>query len=45
MNEVMTICCKSILCNVTVNNIVIILVQSSIADGESSSMCFYIYQK
>ena len=34
MNEVMNICWKSILCNLTVSNIVI-LVQSSITDGES----------
>ena len=42
MNEVMNICCKSILCNLTVSNIVI-LVQSSIADGESFLVIFHVF--
>ena len=42
MNEVMNICCKSILCNVTVSNIVIILVQSSIADGVIFHVFLYL---
>ena len=42
MNEVMNICWKSILCNLTVSNIVIILVQSSIADGESFLVSFHV---
>ena len=41
-NEVMNICWKSILCNLTVSNIVIILVQSSIADGESFLVIFHV---
>ena len=40
MNEVMNICWKSILCNLTVS---IILVQSSIADGESFLVIFFLY--
>ena len=43
MNEVMNICWKSILCDVTVSNIVIILVQSSIADGESFLVIFHVF--
>ena len=43
MNEVMNICWKSILCNLTVSNIVIILVQSSIADGESFLVIFHAF--
>ena len=43
MNEVMNICWKSILCNWTVSNIVIILVQSSIADGESFLVIFHMF--
>ena len=43
MNEVMNICQKSILCNLTVSNIVIILVQSSIADGESFLVIFHVF--
>ena len=40
MNEVMNICWKSILCNLTVSNIV---VQSSIADGESFLVIFHVF--
>ena len=43
MNEVMNNCWKSILCNLTVSNIVIILVQSSIADGESFLVIFHVF--
>ena len=43
MNEVMNICWKSILCNLTVSNIDIILVQSSIADGESFLVVFHVF--
>ena len=43
MNEVMNICWKSTLCNLTVSNIVIILVQSSIADGESFLVLFHVF--
>ena len=39
-NEVMNICWKSILCNLTVSNIVIILVQSSI---ESFLVIFHVF--
>ena len=43
MNEVMNICWKTILCNLTVSNIVFILVQSSIADGESFLAIFHVF--
>ena len=43
MNDVMNICWKCILCNLTVSNIVIILVQSSIADGESFLVIFHVF--
>ena len=39
----MNICWKSILCNLTVSNIVIVLVQSSIADGESLLVIFHVF--
>ena len=42
MNELMNICWKSTLCNLTVSNIVII-VQSSIADGESFLVIFHVF--
>ena len=43
MNELMNICWKSILCNLTVSNIVILLVQSSIDDGESFLVIFHVF--
>ena len=43
MNEVMNICWKGILCNLTVSSIVIILVQSSIADEESFLVIFHVF--
>ena len=43
MNEVMNICWNSILCNLTVSNIVIILVQRSITDGESFLVIFHVF--
>ena len=43
MNEVMNICWKSILCNFTVSNIVIVLVRSSTADGESFLVIFHVF--
>ena len=42
MNGVMNICCMSILYNVTVSNIVIILVQSSIANGVIFHVFLYL---